>query len=62
MEEEARPREAETTQLFVAARRNEFAAIARELPRWPENHSGANQLFELENRGRCLRKIACCRS
>ena len=43
------PEEAETTQLFVAARRDEFAAIARELPRWPENHSGANQLFELEN-------------
>jgi hypothetical protein len=43
------PEEAETTQLFVAARRDEFAAIARELPHWPENHSGANQLFELEN-------------
>jgi len=42
------PEEVETTQLYVAARRDEFAAIASQLPRWSASHGGADQLFELE--------------
>ena len=32
----------------MAARRDEFAAIASQLPRWSANHAGADQLFEVE--------------
>lgn len=42
------PEEVHTTQLFVAGRRDDFSALAKELPRWTDSHSGANQLFEIE--------------
>lgn len=42
------PEEVHTTQLFVAGRRDDFSTLAKELPRWTDSHSGANQLFEIE--------------
>lgn len=42
------PEEAPTTELFVAARREDFAAFAQELPKWDETRRGADELFEVE--------------
>lgn len=43
------PEDTQTTQLFVTARRDDFASLAGELPRWTPNRPGAEQLFELED-------------
>lgn len=43
------PEDSQTTQLFVAARRDDFATLAGELPQWTPNRPGADQLFELED-------------
>jgi len=45
----AEPEESPTTELFVAARRTDFADLARELPNWSESHRGADELFEVES-------------
>lgn len=45
----AEPEESPTTELFVAARRTDFADLARELPNWSESHRGAEELFEVES-------------
>lgn len=42
------PEEVQTTQLFVAGRRGDFSTLAKDLPRWTDSQSGANQLFEIE--------------
>ena len=44
----AKPAESPTTELFVAARRNDFAELARNLPNWNDSHRGAEELFEVE--------------
>lgn len=42
------PEESPTTELFVAARRDDFSSLARELTGWSEARRGANELFEIE--------------
>lgn len=42
------PEESPTTELFVAARRTDFADLARTLPSWDDSHRGAEELFEVE--------------
>lgn len=42
------PEEVTTTQLYVTARREDFATFAKALPNWTESRPGADQLFEVE--------------
>lgn len=42
------PEESPTTELFVAARRADFATLAKDLPDWSESRRGADELFEVE--------------
>lgn len=42
------PEESFTTQIYVSARRDDFAEFAQTLPTWSQAHPGANQLFEVE--------------
>ncbi len=42
------PEEVPTTQLYVTARREDFATFAKSLPNWSELRTGADQLFEVE--------------
>lgn len=44
----AKPEESPTTELFVAARRSDFADLAKDLPNWADTHRGAGELFEVE--------------
>lgn len=45
---ERKPKEAETVQLYVATRRDNFATFAKQLPNWTEARRGASELFEIE--------------
>ena len=42
------PEEVHTTELFVSARRDDFAALAEALPHWEATQPGAKELFEVE--------------
>jgi hypothetical protein len=45
---EKQPVEAETVQLYVAAKRSEFRNVVSQLQSWTAGHPGANELFEIE--------------
>lgn len=45
----AKPEESPTTELFVTARRTDFADLASKLPNWTESHRGAEELIEVES-------------
>ncbi len=48
---EKHPEEAFTEALYVAGRRQHFREWQRQLPRWSEDHKGAQTLSQLENLG-----------